>query len=1473
MEDEVSSILTAIREKSNNVLASHLKHYPCHLRNVSVDVLELLELVLEKESDDIGEGSDGKQVRVPYRGLFNPPHSEIKLKPTAVRKTIVIQGEAAVGKTVLCTSIVEDWASGKLFQEFQIVLLLPLSSSSVASASSLSGLLNVLYTDFKVDTCSKVASYLKRNRQHNVLIIADGWEELQAAQCQTGSFLHSLLFSTDVIPTSSVTVLITSRPGCVQMNDTLQSVNRLITLTGFDRKALEAIVQSEFASDFKRVRYLTAQLNDNPLVARICGIPLNFAIVCHQCQSSDAEPLPNTITGFYSKLIWTLASASIKNNDPHESSLSSHHDLPDELQQSWWQVCELAFRNIEKGHNTYSPSDAAAFISSEKRKKISYFGMIKPISVLADSRSDSLSFSFLHPHFKSYLAALHLAKQPQEAQLKFMRELVADAECKTTINFWHFFITNYTRVVLNVNPDIIVQVLKILSTANKQKYCMDLCHLSYEAKNNVVNQKVVEAISLVDSRVLRFGHSRNVYDCTSIVYVLQNVTQECKVEINFQDCNLKPEHINHLANALQEKSSIVQVRGLNLSGNKLSNSLAVDFFSKAAAALKSLKILILRKCDIGTTLDIKAILSALTEPSCQTLTRFDLSFNPISISFLQTLQKHIESYATFESLQNLGLKGSLKHDVTTRFLVNFSDTLSSKCKCLQRLDLSDNNLGEPGNPDLSKIISQLLSLGRDFNLCLNEEYMSEVHDEFVCVMEESIKKKGTINHTIAHGVIVGPGRSGKNTLMSRLMGNGPPEPDAISPSTGVLENIVKVEVKKLSTVATAVSSNNLEWKKLKYDEEALELIMTTARYHSVTTTVSKPIAPKYIIKEHKESPPITGYTSSFSLSKRPIGSEQKTKYKIVNLFKKLKRFNYKPGKTNQATMSKSEEKEKNAILYTPDLEPVDIFKRAVELRGMDALREHLESSWSLYLTNTGGQIEFQEHLPLLVCGPSIFFVTFPLHYDLEKPYDVRYEYPDGRVETYKSPATLLQELLQTLATISASNFTSSQQSDSEAGTKLKIFFVGTHKDCLPAKSAEEIIQRKDLLLQCCVRQTTLFDQGSIKFSHHPDQLIFTVNNLSNDDDEFQKIRSAVQKTVEKDEFTIECPSSWLILSLILRAKHKSDQILSFDKCFSIARECGITDRNELSQALSFIHSKLGLVRYYNVKDLNTLVVVDPQVLFDKITDLIVKTFTIENVDEKEIEDFRQRGIIPVAVMQKISNKSSSDSQLPFTWLTKLLNYLRIAAFFADQSGDKYFFPSALCHAPESNSNVLSHSDSQSPLLIGFKSGFCPRGIPGALIKYLMTNEMRSKRSWNIVPNKIFKNEVSFAIQAHGNITLRILPTHLEISYESEADSTEVEDSKEDELMKKTCEMAYLQIKKGMSTVTNQCMECHYFFGFYCTLGTCQAHRHPAQLEWDGKNPFKVVCKVANKRGNLPKGYEVWNLQKTQKLGIARVQDT
>ena len=286
-----------------------------------------------------------------------------------------------------------------------------------------------------------------------------------------------------------------------------------------------------------------------------------------------------------------------------------------------------------------------------------------------------------------------------------------------------------------------------------------------------------------------------------------------------------------------------------------------------------------------------------------------------------------------------------------------------------------------------------------------------------------------------------------------------------------------------------------------------------------------------------------------------------------------------------------------------------------------------------------------------------------------------------------------------------------------------------------------------------------------------------MNGLSKDDDDFQKIHFAVQQTVEEKchkEFTIQCPSSWLIFSLILCEKHKSNRVLKLEDCFKIAQKCGISSLKELTIALSFIHSRLGLVRYFDDKELESLVVIDPEILFNKITDLIIVGI---NANQNEIEEFCQKGIISVAVdvMKRISERSSEGVQLPFTWITKLLNHLQLAALFKDCYEEKYLFPSALCHVPKADYSSAGSTSSSTlpPVVVAFETGFCPRGITGAL----MTNEMSSKKCcWYLLPYKIFRNQVSFSIEAYGDITLKIFPTYLEISLDPEKDCSEAEDS-------------------------------------------------------------------------------------------------
>ena len=1364
----MEKILTEIRSKYLNISKRQLNQYPFHMKKMAT--LELVSTERtnstehSKDTDKSDEVSVSHQIRVDYNNcdLFKRPSESEKV-------VILIEGEAGTGKTILCTLIIDDWASRRHFKEFFIALLLPLDqiNNSMASISSIADLFSLLY-DFDDDTSSCLVKHLRKHPS-KILLIIDGWDQCPEARYQEGSFLNSLIFGNpfEIPRDSSVTMVIASRPGCRS-----PQFDQHISVKGFSSETVHSCVASEVCGD-RKIECFSEQLENNPLVEKMCSVPLNLAIFLKIFQSSESFPV--TTTGLYTKVVWCLAQLSIKNSGIHKytDELSCYDDLPGELQQSWWLLCELAFKSI---HAAFSESEVSNYLSSEL-KAISYFGTIKPNFVC--ERQGGFALYFLHPVIEEYLAAQHLARQQLTSlHLDECAPISHLSEC-----FWKFFLSIYVNDTLMPHKLKVGIISHTIQLVSKRHYCSDsgsliLCQYSFEAKHRIVDQKITEALCAQfsssalgsDSPMLCFSCPQNAYNCMSVMYMIKSIEHKCSMKINFRNCGIAEAQTLELGKIIGSKKGKIQVKDLDLSENGLSDSVVVDFVDHAAAALQSLEKLFLCNCGIGER-SVRAFLELLAKTS-PTLMLLDLSFNPFSAHLLQIVKDHIIVKDTLMKLEILSLKGSLPTDINMHQLGDLSKALVTHCSSFRQLDLSANTLGKPGNADLKQIISEFINHRRRLDLFLKDEYMSEVDKKFTSVMEDSIRTKGTIDHTIAHGVFVGPGRAGKDTLMKRLMGAGPPDADCISPSTGVLENIIKMEVKKMSTVAAAVS--NLKWQRLKYDEEALELMMTTAKYHTVSSSISKPISTKCIVKDRLsriESPTLPTDTSN----QNPVMNKCDSKVSISE----NNSINSDDG--NQEASST-----RNVTVYSSDIAPVEIFKKALKCRRMDALREHLESSWSLYLTNTGGQIEFQELLPILVCGPSVFFITFPLHHDLQMPYSVQYQHSNVnlKVKSYQSASTLIEELLQILATICALDCSKDQRN---VKCVPKVFFIGTHKDCLTACTAEKTIDRIDKQLQMHVNSTVLSDQSSIQYSQ-PHRMIFTVNNLSKHDQDFQRIRLAVQQTIErKKEFTVTCPSSWLVFSLILRAKHKSIQALHFDDCFNIAHECGISDRKELSAALSFIHSRLGLVRYFKSPDseLNQYVIVDPQILFDTITHLIVKTFNSDHAEGNEIRDFYQRGIFPEEVVQRISEKCGSDLRLPSTWLTKLLNFIRIAALFIDRDNKKkYFFPAALCHPPETYlqhdndpetclQRTPSSVNSPQPWLVGFEGGFCPRGIPGALIKYLTTNEMQSKHHWKLLSNKLFmRNQVSFRIGAWGYITLKIFPTHLEIYVDTDKGSTD-----------------------------------------------------------------------------------------------------
>ena len=141
--DQVDTFATSIKEMYTLRRINREKKWPpCHSNKLVR--LELVESKSETYSDyqqKIREGKDITRTPLAYSDLFKAergPGGESIIK-------VLVEGDAGIGKTTLCISVSEDWANGKLFQQFELVLLLPLRMNTVTSAGSLPKLLQLLY--------------------------------------------------------------------------------------------------------------------------------------------------------------------------------------------------------------------------------------------------------------------------------------------------------------------------------------------------------------------------------------------------------------------------------------------------------------------------------------------------------------------------------------------------------------------------------------------------------------------------------------------------------------------------------------------------------------------------------------------------------------------------------------------------------------------------------------------------------------------------------------------------------------------------------------------------------------------------------------------------------------------------------------------------------------------------------------------------------------------------------------------------------------------------------------------------------------------------------------------------------------------------------------------------------------------------------------------------------------------------------
>ena len=283
---------------------------------------------------------------------------------------------------------------------------------------------------------------------------------------------------------------------------------------------------------------------------------------------------------------------------------------------------------------------------------------------------------------------------------------------------------------------------------------------------------------------------------------------------------------------------------------------------------------------------------------------------------------------------------------------------------------------------------------------------------------------------------------------------------------------------------------------------------------------------------------------------------------------------------------------------------------------------------------------------------------------------------------------------------------------------------------------------------------------------------------------------------------------------------------------------------------------MGLVRYFPHEELKDIVIVDPQILFEKVTELIAKTFTFENLcDHSRLEAFENMGIFNLSDFTKISSRTGQN--LTPTLFAKLLEHLRIAARFEQDGEMKYFLPCILTHA-QVKQNIYNSKIPQ--LIVTFQCGYCPKGLFGTLITYLINDEMESKFEWELVTDKIYRDEVCFQVGPYDTVTIRFLPTHLEITcIESNPDVPRINCAEKD-----VCQEVCKSVEKGIKTVTSAInyINAQHSFTFYCTSDDCSKDPHPSKLKKHEEKLCSLKCEKLKKCFPLPSGYEKWQLYST-----------
>ncbi|XP_071477169.1 uncharacterized protein [Diadema antillarum] len=278
-EEELMLEPPSLTEEQVQQCKEELKEYYRMSRSkVTVDPLNFMERV---QLDDIYtnlsiiDKSSKRKTPITYRDLLT------NNKNGNLSKRLLIQGEGGVGKTTLCAKIAWDWCQGRILQDQDMVLLIPLRD--IKNAMSIGDIVKTYLSHSNTATKKTIDNYISTNLSR-ILIIFDGFDEFDEKLSKTSSSEVIRILRTEQY--NSCKVIVTTRPWRTNefmMDRILAETYSFLNVEGFNMENLSTYIRRFFRIKEKDTlaESLISFMQENDVIrSNMAPFPIYCAMLC-----------------------------------------------------------------------------------------------------------------------------------------------------------------------------------------------------------------------------------------------------------------------------------------------------------------------------------------------------------------------------------------------------------------------------------------------------------------------------------------------------------------------------------------------------------------------------------------------------------------------------------------------------------------------------------------------------------------------------------------------------------------------------------------------------------------------------------------------------------------------------------------------------------------------------------------------------------------------------------------------------------------------------------------------------------------------------------------------------------------------------------------------------------------------------------------------------------------------------------------